>query len=140
MKTKTLIAMVAAACATLLLAGCMGGTIPVSAPTSCMIELSPPGTYIYDARDGTPEVRPSTGGTAEGAAVLMDCIERKNAAAGMQETVTEETVGTRTTKTYTYGQPPAAATTSSTGSSTTGGNCRNRNVLTGGSGYYGCTP
>jgi hypothetical protein len=140
MKTKTLIAMVTAACGTLLLAGCMGGTIPVSAPTSCMVELSPPGTYIYDARDGTPDVRPSTGGTPEGAAALMDCIERKNAAAGMQETVTVETVGNQTTRTYTYGQPPATTTSSSSASTTTGGTCRNRNVLTGGSGYYGCTP
>jgi hypothetical protein len=145
MKMTTLTATLTAIGGLVFLASCVetsGGSDISSYSTSCMFEVNPPGSYVFN--DGDSEVKPGGGGTAEGAAAMNDCIRRKAEAAGtsgaMTERTTVETTGDTTVKTYTYGQPPAAPAASSKPTATAGKSCRNRNVLSGGSGYYGCTP
>ncbi|MGL4238008.1 hypothetical protein [Tabrizicola sp.] len=133
----------------LVLAGCVstGGTSTAlnKYSTPCMFEVDPPGAYVWS--DGDSEVKPGGGGTAEGAAAMNDCIRKKAAAAGetmVTTTSTErsavvESEGT-VTETYTYGQPPSNGTAPETSSATGNGeSCRRRNVLSGGTGYFGCS-
>lgn len=142
MKTTALISTVAAA-GLLFLTGCVSGGGPNISDysTSCMFEVNPTGSYVWS--DGDTEVTAGAGGTAEGAAAMNACIRQKAAAAGdpltpgsATETGTVVRSGTQVTETYTYGTPPA----SSPAVPATGGErCRRRNVLSGGTGYGGCT-
>lgn len=148
MKKTTLITTLAAAGSLLVLVGCTGsggGPDISDYSTACMFEVDPPGSYVWS--DGDTEVKPGGGATAEGAAEMNACIREKAAAAGVSlteprpmssQTTEVEQSGGMTVETFTYGQPPAAATSAATGSDT-GQTCTNRNVLSGGSGYYGCS-
>lgn len=73
----------------------------------CLIETGIPGAYSSPAGQDVPTVSPleRAGGTREGAASINACIRHKAAARG--QTVTTQVSGTTTTKTYTYGTPPA---------------------------------
>ena len=77
---------VAAVC--LVLAGCVGGSgsggVANDYATACMFEVNPPGAYVWT--DGDSEVKPGGDGTAEGAAQMNACIQRKLAAEGPQST------------------------------------------------------
>lgn len=133
----------------LVLAACVGTGSGNSAlvnkySTSCMFEVNAPGSYVWSDTDSA--LKPGGGGTAEGAAALNACIQKKAAAAGdtvatakavqPRQVVEVEQSGTGVTKTFTYGRPPAQDSISVSA----GGEekCRNRNVLSGGTGYYGC--
>jgi hypothetical protein len=144
MRTTTAIATLTAGCGLLILVGCVGGGGGPNISdysTACMFEVNPPGSYVWS--DGDTEVKPGGGATAEGAAAMNACIRRKAAEAGdpltggssTQRMTVEQSAGT-VTETYTYGQPPAATAPASPGPAPTG-NCRG-NVLSGGTGYYGC--
>ena len=125
-------------------AGCVGSSRP-DYVTACMFETSVQGAYEYgDA--AVPVVTPGEGGTAEGAAALNACIQRKAGAAGtvasapaLMEQSRVETTGGQTVRTYTYGQPPQSAPTT-TPARPSGETCRRGNVLSGGSGYFSCNP
>ncbi len=131
------------------LAACVGTESGNSAlvnkySTSCMFEVNAPGSYVWSDNDAA--LKPGGGGTAEGAAALNACIQKKAAAAGdtvatakaaqSRQVVEVEQSGTQVTKTYTYGQPPAQDPSRMS----QGGEekCRQRNVFSGGTGYYGC--
>ncbi|MDU8911848.1 hypothetical protein [Aestuariicoccus sp. MJ-SS9] len=49
--------------------------------TQCLLENDVPGAYAYDVEKAVPLVTPVDDGTAEGAAILNACIERKAAMA-----------------------------------------------------------
>lgn len=142
MKPLTLISILTAASALGLLAACVssGGNPNFDDyATSCMFEVNPTGSINWS--DGDTEVK-STGGAPGDAEAMNACIRAKAAAAGDDLTtgaptgVTEvEVVDGSVIETFTYGTPPSQpATTEIEGTS-----CRNRNVLSGGSGYNGCT-
>jgi hypothetical protein len=150
MKMTVLTSTLVATGGLLFLAGCVSTGSGASAQlneysTSCMFEVNPPGSYVWS--DGDSEVKAGGGGTAEGAAAMNACIRRKAAAAGnpipagLPTERTEVVVsGGTVTETYTYGQPPAAAVApSASRKAATERSCRNRNVLSGGTGYNGCT-
>lgn len=150
MKMTALTSALAATGSLLFLAGCVSTGSGASAQlneysTSCMFEVNPPGSYVWS--DGDSEVKAGGGGTAEGAAAMNACIRRKAAAAGNPisegaPTQRSEVVvsGGTVTETYTYGQPPAAAVTApASRTAAKARSCRNRNVLSGGAGYNGCT-
>lgn len=132
----------------LFLASCVGtggSSIANEYSTSCMFEVNPPGSYVFNGSDD--EVKPMADGTAEGAAAMNACIRRKAAEAGKETVVAEKTGATTVTQTYTYGTPPASAASatapgalapSAPAPSNDGKSCRRRNVLSGGSGYFGC--
>ena len=113
--------------------------------TACMFEVNPPGSYVWT--DSDTMVKPGGGGTAEGAAALNDCIQRKAAAAGetvataqaaqSRQVVEVEQSGGQVVETFTYGSPPAAAASPKSARQTSE-RCRARNVLSGGAGYNGC--
>lgn len=113
--------------------------------TACMFEVNPPGSYVWTDKDSM--VKPGGGGTAEGAAAMNDCIQKKAAAAGetvatvqaaqSRQVVEVEQSGGQVVETYTYGTPPAAATSPGPAPQRAE-RCRARNVLSGGSGYNGC--
>jgi hypothetical protein len=113
--------------------------------TACMFEVNPPGSYVWTDRDSM--VKPGGGGTAEGAAALNACIQKKAAAAGetvvtaqaaqSRQVVEVEQSGGQVVETFTYGSPPTAAT-SPAPARRSEERCRARNVLSGGAGYNGC--
>lgn len=146
MQMKTLIASLTGLCSLMLLTACVGSGGPNISEytTSCMFEVNAKGAYVWS--DGDAEVKAQGGGNPAEEAAMNDCIRRKAAAAGDDLTtpaprgVTEvQAVDGRVVETFTYGTPPAAAPSAPAMSGATGENCRNRNVLSGGSGYYGCT-
>ncbi len=142
MKPTTLIATLTAACSSMFLAACVGGSGGPNIgdySTACMFEVNPTGSYVWS--DGDTEVKAGSGGTAEGAAAMNACIRRKAAQAGDPLVGAMSTEGgavvqsgRSVVETYTYGTPPAADATPVA----TGASCRQRNVLSGGSGYYSC--
>jgi hypothetical protein len=108
------------------LAGCAGGSGSGGGPglayeysTACMFENDAPGAYVFS--DGDDQVTAGGGATAEGAAAINACIQRKAAAdgktalsdtslpdvAGVGQSATTTTYGQKSTQTYTYGTPPA---------------------------------
>lgn len=113
--------------------------------TACMFEVNPPGSYVWNHTDSA--VRPGGGGTEAGAAAMNDCIQEKAAAAGdtvasvgttqRRQVVEVEQSGGQVVETYTYGTPPSAATPTEPARRTED-RCRERNVMSGGTGYYGC--
>jgi len=151
MKQSVLVSILGVCAALLALAGCVGsGSGGGSAglvnkySTACMFEVNPPGSYVWTDKDSA--VKPGGGGTAEGAAAMNACIQKKAAAAGEtvasakagqpQEVIEVEQSGTQVAKTYTYGTPPAALSPKPAAREER--RCRHRNVLSGGTGYGGC--
>jgi hypothetical protein len=111
---------------------------------ACRAETGAQGSYsVRMGRGGVPEADPVVGayglqdGTPAEAAGLNACIARKTSlptVAGIQQSRTAVTTGTRTTETFTYGTPPATDRT--TAAPSVGGQCARRGgVLQGGSGY-----
>jgi hypothetical protein len=106
------------------LSGCVGASgggggagLAYQYSTQCMFEVDAPGAYVFN--DGDDQVTAGGGATAEGAAALNACIQRKAAAdgrtalpdvAGVPQSLTTTTDGRKTTETFTYGTPPAQAT------------------------------
>lgn len=134
----------------LLLTGCVssgGGAAGLvnKYSTTCMFEVNPPGSYVWTDRDSA--VKPGGGGTAEGAAAMNACIQKKAAAAGdtlstkqaaqSRPVVEVEQTGGQVVETYSYGTPPTAASSPEPARNSEK-RCRARNVLSGGSGYNGC--
>jgi hypothetical protein len=150
-KSSLLVSVLGLLASVLLLTGCVssgGGNAGLvnKYSTACMFEINPPGSYVWT--DGDSKVKPGGGGTAEGAAALNDCIQRKAAAAGetvvtvaaaqSRQVVEVEQSGGQVVETYTYGTAPVAAT-SPEPARRSEERCRARNVLSGGAGYNGCT-
>ena len=132
-------------CATLVaLSGCVGTSEGLANKhgAACIFEGTPPGAYAWN--DGDDVVTAADKGTAEGAALLNACIQRKAAAAG--EIVSPvAAIETGTTLPYTpqpVADAPAPAQTAAkpvppvTSSTTAAGSCSL--TLTGGTGYA-CT-
>lgn len=150
MKSSLVVSVLGLLTSLLVLTGCVssggGNAGPVNKySTACMFEVNPPGSYVWT--DSDTMVKPGGGGTAEGAAALNDCIQRKAAAAGetvvtgqaaqSRQVVEVEQTGGQVVETFTYGSPPVAAT-SAEPDRRSAERCRTRNVLSGGSGYNGC--
>lgn len=149
MKPPVLVSLLFAVGCFLTLAACVGtggenASLVNKYSTSCMFEVNPPGSYVWSDSDSA--VKPGGGGTAEGAAAMNACIQRKAAAAGetaatvqagqQSQVVEVQRSGKQVVETYTYGQPPAV--TSPKAVAREGEKCRARNVLSGGAGYHGC--
>jgi len=58
--------------------------------TSCMFDVSPQGSYTYEAGVAVPVVTPAEGGTPEGAALLNACISGRLAGQGPQGMVASD--------------------------------------------------
>jgi hypothetical protein len=149
MKPSVLVSLLFAVGCLLTLAACVGtgsgnASLVNKYSTSCMFEVNPPGSYVWS--DSDSEVKPGGGGTAEGAAAMNACIQRKAAAAGetaatvqttqQRQVVEVEQSGGQVIETYTYGQAPAAAAPKAVARAEE--RCRYRNVLSGGAGYNEC--
>ncbi len=150
MKSSLIVLVFGLLASLLVLTGCVssgGGNAELvnKYSTACMFEVNPPGSYVWT--DSDTMVKPGGGGTAEGAAALNDCIQRKAAAAGetivtaqggqSRQVVEVEQSRGQVVETYTYGSPPAAVA-SPEPARRGAERCRARNVLSGGSGYNGC--
>ncbi|MCW3782641.1 hypothetical protein [Defluviimonas salinarum] len=143
--------------ATVALTAC--GSPKADIATSCLFEVNPPGAYTYPGGVAAPTVTPAEGGTAEGAAAVNACIQRRAAALGapiatsasapdgasaasastpIREYNAVQSGGGMTVRTYTYGTPPAAA---APGAPTTDlaytPRQRGAAAMTGGAGYRG---
>jgi len=90
------------------LASCGTTSAPQADPvTKCMLHTNAPGKYVYESRNGADGVVVGEGGTQAGAAAINDCIRQStNGMAPQQYTTVAGGDGT-TTRTYTYGTPPA---------------------------------
>lgn len=73
------------ALALVVLAGCSQSAGPPSLAVQCTSELNPPGSYSYQGNEIVPTAIPAENGTAEGAAAMNACIQRKAAEAGIIE-------------------------------------------------------